>query len=174
MITQIENFNDSKKQKDLYNYIKQKEADFESIVDFIKNPSLKEYKKHLHSVDLEYENLVEKDQNLIPVNNKYGENSFYCAISIILFGDESKFNWFKVGILYTLIQSQQSLFDKCDEEFFKIVAETVDKQLNIYSLSENKQVSLKSFNEKSEETKRISIIFVEHKNYFIPLLLKKI
>ena len=172
MITQIQNFSDSKKQKDLYNYIKQKEADFESIVDFIKNPSLKEYKKHLHSVDLEYENLVEKDQNLIPVNNKSGDNSFYCAISIILFGDESKFYWLKVGTLYSLLKNKQLLFDKYDEKFFNNVAETVDKQINIYSLSENKQVLLKSFNKNSEETKRISIIFVEHKNYFIPLLKK--
>ena len=173
MLIIFQSFSDSKEQC-MDNYIKLKETELEYILKFIQKPSLKEYKKYFHSIDLEYVNLVEIDRNLIPVENKCGENSFYCAISILLFGDESKFCWLKVGILCNLIKNKKSSSNLYDDNFFYIVAKTVDKQLNIYSLNKNKKVLLKSFNENSDETKQISIIFVveNEKNYFIPLFKK--
>ena len=159
---------DSKKES-IKNYLGQKESQIQELLRFIREPKPKEYEKYFHSSESTYEKLPIVP-NMLPIKNKDGENSFYCAISIIIFRDESRWCWFKVGILYYFIKNEKPFPIAFNQDFFDEVAKIIEKQIQIYSSTG--EILFESKCENSEKPS-IVIAFNEDKNHFIPFLLVK-
>ena len=160
--------NNSIKKESIKNFLWEKESKIQDLLRFIREPKPKEYEKYFHSSESTYEKLPNINPNLVPIKNKDGENSFYCAISIILYGDDSRWYWFKVGILYYFIKNEKPFPIAFNQDFFDEASKRIEKQIKIYSSAG--EILFESKCENSEKTS-ILIAFNKDKNHFIPFLL---
>ena len=156
----------------LKNYISQKQDDINYVLRLISNSNLKQFEEGVHSiVNIKIPNEFE---SLIPVNNTDGENSFFSAISIALFGDSSKFYFSKLGILYNIIVANDfknlPVNFVYDKNFYNIVAKTFKKQIKVYTSTDNK---IQVFGD--EKLKFLVMIMLDQtRNHFVSFLTKPI
>ncbi len=132
-------------------------------------------KEDYHSIDKIKEKIPRELEGFVPVNNLDGENSFFCAVSLALFGDLSNFLYIKLGILYNLIDenfNNPKVPPPYTECFYEMAAKTLKKQIKICTFQNDKiQEPIVYGNEGMEPA--IILIFDKARDNFIPLLTKK-
>ena len=159
----------------LKNYItNQKNKELDLVLKLIQNLNHKEFKEDYHSIDKIKGKIPSELKGFVPVNNLDGENSFFSAISIALFGDSSKFYFSKLGILYNIIVANDfknlPVNFVYDKNFYNIVAKTFKKQIKVYTSTDNK---IQVFGD--EKLKFLVMIMLDQtRNHFVSFLTKPI
>jgi hypothetical protein len=159
----------------LKNYItKVKKKELDSVLNLIQNLNLKSFEEVYHSNYKIKEKIPIELEELVPVNNLDGENSFFCAISLALFGDLSKFLNIKLGILYKLIDknfNNPQVPPPYTNPFYEAAAKALKKQIKIY-IFQNDEIQEPIVYGNKEMEPAISLIFDQTRDHFIPLLTK--
>jgi hypothetical protein len=160
----------------LKNYItNQKNKELDSVLHFIQNLNYKAFEEDYHSIDKIKEKLPNNLLEIfVPVNNTDGENSFFCAISLALYGNQSNFLYIKLGILYHLIDenfNNPQVPPPYTDPFYGTAAKTLKKQIKIY-IFQNNEIQEPIVYGNTEMEPAISLIFDQTRDHFIPLLTK--
>jgi len=102
-----------------------------NIVNTLKNMDLQKYNTNkfrmLNKEDIELEDLVGRSSWYIPVHDDLNDdNSFFSAISILFFGDETYYKHIRLFLVYILLKNENEYIKQLEKEVFEeLVIKTV-------------------------------------------------